>query len=85
MPFDERFAFGMGMAVGIQVSSGDTDGITEMFIPGVLIRQANIDQHRVVVVQVVVDGELYEMELNLHDEAFEDKTITGRPKRKLEQ
>lgn len=82
MAFDERFGFGMGLAIGIQAES--VEGITDLAVTGVLVVQSNIDQHRVARIQLLIDGDFFELELNLHDETFIDRTITGKLKQKVD-
>lgn len=82
--FSERFGFGMGMAIGVQATAEEVDNIFSLEVTGVLLLQNNLDQHRVMKVQLFVNGNFYEIEMNLHDEMFIDTTITGSQKHKAD-
>lgn len=76
MPLSERFGFGLGFAIGVQAEALAGTSIVE--VTGIQIVQSNLDTHRVVKVGLAIDGEFFILELNLHDETFTDRTLTGK-------
>jgi len=80
VPLSERFAFGMSMAVGVQAEA--MSGIDFIEIVGVRIQQTNIETERNIIIDLVIDGNLYEVFVKFKDETFANRTLVGKPKQR---
>lgn len=79
--FNERFGYGMNMAVGVQAEA--MQNITEVFVVGVRVEQTGAEPERNIIVDLVVDGEAYELGLKFRDETFNERTLAGREKHRV--
>ena len=74
---DERFAFGLGTVVGIQMLG--KSGVTNVTLTQMVVRTANFRAHRQVELLFTVDGNNYKLIGEFEDDTYHRQTLTGAP------